>query len=170
MAQQSNILIDFTKWIFKWLAIFVAGLVVLGLLLMGGMLTWEWWSYGRHKGLISVLTVNSATQKDTKILLESGKSPEQTCAGGPFPIFVGFVNKSSRTVEYIGIDVSARLPGRSTNILTYDSYVKMDQIVEPGSGFGQCWRFSVIDDYKNNPELSKAIYSGRISNVRFKDE
>jgi hypothetical protein len=68
------------------------------------------------------------------------------------------------------IDVTAHLPERSTNILTYDSTVKSDQIIDPGSGFGSCWRFTVRDEYKNHPEIAKAIYSAKINYVRFKDD
>ena len=44
MPQQSNVLIDFVKWVFKWVAIFVGGLLGLGLVLGGGSWTWNWLS------------------------------------------------------------------------------------------------------------------------------
>jgi len=93
------------------------------------------------------------------------RGTERDCAGSDFPIFVGFFNNSSRTVESIVINVTARLPERSTNILTYRSYVETDRIIEPRTGVGSCWKFSVRDEYRTDPQVSKAIYSGRFRRI-----
>ena len=92
------------------------------------------------------------------------------CAGTDFPVLVVFMNDSSKTIEYIDIEVSARLPGRSTNILMYDAQAKADRIVEPQTGWGQCYRFRVLDEYKADPDVGKATYSAKINYVRFKGE
>jgi hypothetical protein len=172
VAVQGNALIDFTRWLFKCIAILVAGVVVLAILVGGGWWTWNWWSYERHKDRIEVVAMNIATPglPKSKFITELDQKDVGTLCGGEFPIFVGYVNNSSRTIEYISIDVTARLPERSTNILTYDSTVKSDQIIQPGGGFGICSRFVVDKDYKDNPEITKAIYSGKINYVRFKDD
>jgi hypothetical protein len=146
MAQQGNVLIDFTKWLFKCIAILFVSVVALAILVGGGWWTWDWWSYARHKDRIEVVAMNSATPEESskrKFITESDEKDVVTlCVGGEFPIFIGYVNKSSRTIELISIDVTAHLPERSTNILTYDSTVKSDQIIKPGEGYGSCWRFT----------------------------
>jgi hypothetical protein len=164
MTPSGNILIDFTKWVFKWLAILLVGLLAVVFALIGGWWTWYWWSYERHEKQIEVVAINSAAPSSSPKAVFA----ERECAGSDFPIFVGFFNNSSRTVESIVIDVTARLPERSTNILTYGSRVEMDRIIEPRTGFGSCWKFSVRDEYRTEPQFSKAIYSGKITYVRFK--
>jgi len=172
MAQHGNVLIDFTKWLFKCIAILFASVVVLAILVGGGFWTWNWWFYERHKDRIEVVARNSATPvlSKSKFITELDEKDVETLCKGELPIFIGYVNNSSRTIEYISIDVTARLPERSTNILNYDSTVKFDRIIDPGGGFGNCGRFTVRDEYKNHPEIAKAIYSGKINYVRFKDD
>ena len=171
MTQQGNVLIDFTKWLLKCIAILFVSVVVLVVLVGGGWWTWNWWSYERHRDRIEVVAMNSATPglSKSKMVTELDRKDVGTLCKGEFPIFVGYVNKSSRTIELISIDVTAHLPERSTNILTY-STARSDQIIEPGGGFGSCWRFTVRDEYKNDPEIANAIYSGKINYVQFKDD
>jgi hypothetical protein len=109
------------------------------------------------------VAINSAAPPSPKAVLA-----ERECAGSEFPIFVGFINNSS--VESLAIEMTARLPERSTNILAFGSRVEMDRIIEPRTGFGSCWKFSVRDEYRTDPQVSKAIYSGKIVYVRFKDD
>ena len=67
--------------------------------------------------------------------------------------------------------MSARLPRPlNKNILSYNFRVKMDRIVKPNEGFGNCWQFSVDSEHRGEPDISKAIYSGKIEYVRFKEE
>jgi hypothetical protein len=156
MPQESNVLIVFVNWLVKWLAIFVGGLVALGLSLVGGWWTWNWWTYERPKGQIHVAAINSAApQADTRVR----PANIEKCFGTEFPVLVAYFNESPRTIEYIDIEVKARLPGRSTNILMYDARATSDQIIEPRTGFVQCYRFSVRDEYKSDPDVAKAIYS-----------
>lgn len=173
MVQHGNVLIDFTKWLFKWIVIFVVGVVVLAVFLGGGWWAWNWWSYERHKNGIEVVALNSVAPEalKSKVVRESDNKEAGTfCAGSDFPIFVGYINKSSRSIEYVSIDISAHLPDHSTNILEYGSHVDSDRIIEPGGGFGFCRQFTVRDEYKTNPEIAKAIYSGTVRFVRFKDD
>jgi hypothetical protein len=170
MTPSGNILIDFTKWVFKWLAILLVGLLAVVFALIGGWRSWNWWSYERHEKQIKIVGINSAAPLSSPKVVLAERDKSAMCAGSEFPIFVGFVNNSSRTVESLVIEMTARLPERSTNILTYGSRVEMDRIIEPGGGYGSCWRFSVRDEYRTDPQVSKAIYSGKIAYVRFKDD
>jgi hypothetical protein len=101
MSQQGNVLIDFTKWIFKCIAILVGSVVVLAILVGGGWWTWNWWSYARHNDRIEVVAMNSATpgSSKSKIKTEYDKDVGTLCVGGEFPIFIGYVNNSSRTID-----------------------------------------------------------------------
>lgn len=65
------------------------------------------------------------------------------------------------------IDVTARLPEHSTNILGYDSNLKMDRIVEPGGGFGSCASIQIEEACKADPKVAQAIYTGKVYYVRF---
>jgi len=149
MAQHGNVLIDFTKWLFKCIAILFASVVVLAILVGGGFWTWNWWFYERHKNRIEVVALNSATPGlfKSNFITRDDKDAATQC-GGEFPIFIGYLNNSSRTIEYISIDVTAHLPERSTNILTY-STAKSDQIIKPGEGFSS--RSALISEFITSP-------------------
>jgi hypothetical protein len=163
MPEQSNVLIEFVKWLVKWVAIFVAGLIAVGLLFGGGWWAWNWWSYERPKGQIHAAAINSAAPpSDPKLPKETA----QRCLGTDYPILVVVINGSPKTIEYR----YRGEPGRSTNILTWDAQAKSDQIVEPKTGWGQCYRFAVRDEYKSDPDATKAIYSAKVSYVRFKGD
>jgi hypothetical protein len=58
MTPSGNILIDFTKWVFKWLAILLVGLLAVVFALIGGWWTWNWWSYGSHEKQIEIVAKN----------------------------------------------------------------------------------------------------------------
>ena len=62
MTPSGNVLIDFTKWVFKWLAILLVGLLAVVFVLIGGWWTWNWWSYERHEKQIEVVAINSAAR------------------------------------------------------------------------------------------------------------
>ncbi len=159
-----NPLIEFTKWLLKWTGIVLLGLIVLAVVIGGGAWAWNWYSYDRHVAKIQPVVTRKGASP-SKVVADT-KPVEELC-NDDYPIFVGFTNGSSQTVEYVQIDVTARLPGHSTNILRYDSNLKMDRIVEPGGGFGQCARFQVDEAYKADPKVAQGIYTGTVYYVRF---
>jgi hypothetical protein len=71
MGQRGNPLIDFTKWLFKWLAIVIAGLFALGLFLFIGTWAWNWWSHGRHMEKIVVVAINSGESATANTAMSS---------------------------------------------------------------------------------------------------
>ena len=85
----------------------------------------------------------------------------------PFPIYVSFVNNSSRTVEYIDFDIIARQAGRSTNIADYGDYTS-DWILRPGEVWGNCWRVNLKSGYEIL-DLRDLEYEAKINYVRFQE-
>jgi hypothetical protein len=167
MTPQSNILIGSAGWLRKLAPIFVIGLVAGGLLIAAGRCAWNWWSYDRPRGQIAVFAINGPSQPPPSH--PTFKQLKDFCVDKELPIFVVFFNESRRTIEYIDIEVNAHLPGRSANILTY-AQTSLDQIVEPKSGWGQCYTFGVSDQYKNDPDVANALYSAKVNFVRFKED
>lgn len=161
---ESNQIIGFVKWCLKWIGIAITSLVVISLVIWGGVTGYDHYTQGRHEEKIAVHILNDPTYTDK----ESGEE-ERVCSDD-HPIFIQYDNNSSRTVEKIWIDVEARLPGRSTNILRYNANAKSDYITPPGETWANCWRFPINDEYKDHSELKEAEYSGKISMVSFADE
>lgn len=149
MAAEGNALIGFTKWVLKWIGIVVGSLIALALVATGVAYSYQWWTVGRHAAEI-------------KLVVSNGKH----CKDKEFPTFVGFVNDSSETVEYVSIRVRAYLPNRSPEILNY-SEVKFDDLVKPTEGIGNCYAFVVRDEFKGAENLASVIYTTEISEIRF---
>lgn len=168
-----NPMIVYTKWLLKWLGITILSLIAIAVLGAGGVWAWQWWSHDRHAANIDIVVKHknqwsndpSVEPAPTK-LVGGTASP---CPEDSHPVFVGIVNRSSKTIDYISIRVSAHLPDYSTNILPYSSDANMDRIVPPTGGFGQCWMFNFSSEYKNNPETKAALYEGILNFVRFRD-
>ena len=197
-----NPLIEFTKWILKWISIVVGCLVVLGTVIGLGAWSWRWWTHHRHEAAIRIVVRNDGTtildrvKRNIARMVEQN-APEADINGylhaegvtleqvrshnvgspsvdsarctGDHPIFVSFTNGSSRTVEYISIEISAHLPNHSTNILSWNSKATMDRVVHPKEGYGGCWKFPFSDEYTKNSETRNAVYEGHVWSVRFKD-
>ena len=67
-------------------------------------------------------------------LLGMGDIPQ--CTNEALPIFVEFMNGSSRTVEAIGIHLAAHLDGHSSVLWNHD--IAIDNVVPPGGKFATC--------------------------------
>jgi hypothetical protein len=151
MAAEGNVLIGFTKWVLKWIGIVAGSLIALALVAAGVAYSYHWWTVLRHEAAIKLVVSN-----------------HKHCTDKFFPTFVGFVNDSSKTVEYLSIRVRAYLPTRSPEILNY-SEVKFDRLVKPTEGFGNCFSFVPRDEFKEAKDLEKAIYTAEIDELRFWD-
>jgi hypothetical protein len=163
---ETNVLIGFTKWIFKWLGIIAGGLVVLSLVVFAVWWPWNWWSHERHKNALVVRAINSQdAERISKVKTKDNIVP---CAETEFPVFVGFSNKSSRVVEYIRVRVTAHLPNHSTDILSYQT-VESDRIVPPGDRWAKCYQPDFMTAYEKHPDLKKAVYEAKVDHVRFKE-
>jgi hypothetical protein len=155
MNEPKNPLIEFAKWLLKAAAFAVLSVVGLGLLSWGGYALWSWYDKDRH-----VAKIDLQVFSDQKHL-------ESLCKDGGV-VFVGYVNHSGRTIEYLTVDVTAHRPGRSTDILT-GAKANYDYVTKPEAGFGDCWSFPFAYNEDKNPENAKAEYEGKISWVKFKD-
>jgi hypothetical protein len=151
MAQTGNVLIDCTKWLFKWFFVALLCLIAVGAVIFAFGFSWTWWTNGRHVSKVSATVMRS----------------DKLCADPAFPIFVGITNGSTKTIQSATFEVSAHLPDHSTNILGYRS-ISWDNVIKPSGVFGQCYNFTPEESYKDNAAV--AIFEGKISYVTFKDD
>ena len=82
-----NPLIEFTKWLFKWIALITLGIPAV---VIGGPAAWHWLNHDRHVPNIKVIVATEHSPPDPAWPV--GFSCEHL-------VFVSFVNNSSRTVE-----------------------------------------------------------------------
>jgi hypothetical protein len=129
------------------LLVFVAGLVTGSTDLFRNVQ--YWYTHGRHE-----------TKVKAQLFLD------RTMCVESHPIAVGFVNSSSKTVESIRFSLSARGPGRSSNLADYYFYVD-DSILEPGQGRMRCWRQPNLNEKIDDP--AKLNWSVNIEKVQFAD-
>jgi hypothetical protein len=108
--------------ILKWLLIASAALIVLVAAGVGIYFANEWYTYGRH-----------AAQVQPWIRID----PE-LCKTGGYPLFIGFTNKSDKTVDRVWFGIVAKVPGHSTNVSDYKT-LSSDKIIKPDEGFGTCY-------------------------------
>ncbi len=191
-THNTNVLIEFTKWLLLWVAKIFGCLVILAIVIGFGVWGWNWWNYERHLSKIDVVVkVEDINLKELGVSIEDAfnffngdlskvsteglkliqkKGPKTGCSA-EYPLMVAFYNGSSKTINNISIQLSAYLPGRSTNVLDWSNHsIDYDYITEPKKVYGACWKeFKVKDEFKNDPDISKLIYKGSINYVSFKD-
>jgi hypothetical protein len=117
------------RWLL-WLLLIVVGLALIGLGIYWG---YDWYTYQHPKSQIK-LTANIG----------------QTCKG-EYPVFVGVINDSAKTILSYTFDVVARQKGYSKNLArSYETYSD-DKVLGPNEGYGTCWR--IIKDGANYPKV-----------------
>lgn len=117
------------RLILKWGG--AALLVIAGLI---GILVLGVWAYNQ-------VTYETPLSKLDRAILVAPNSP---CADPAYPVMVGVVNKSDRTIERIFFRLEARIKGHSTNVLSFETY-DSDRIIKPSESFGNCWRVPAFD-------------------------
>jgi hypothetical protein len=60
------------------------------------------------------------------------------CPDDKYPIHIIIGNGSGRTLQHTTFSLSARQPGRSSDLAEYNSY-EDDHISPPKQGYGGCW-------------------------------
>jgi hypothetical protein len=108
------------RWLIKWLGIVLAGLMLAGSL---GWLGYEGFHY----------LTNERYAAKVRAVVRTGKECPDS-----YPLFVGWVNESSRIVRSISFVLTATYENHSTNLASGRRY-KEDRIMKPGEGFGRCW-------------------------------
>jgi len=81
----------------------------------------------------------------------TSREPKHICASDPvYPLFVGIINNSSKTLDKVTFSLKATRKGYSTDLATYASYTD-DRIRKPGEGWGGCWHAPLQTDVKDDP-------------------
>lgn len=105
----------------RWGLYVFVGLVVLGLLIWGVVAAYTYQTETRHENNVVVVVKVSDT------CLEE------------FPIAVGIMNNSGRTIESIRIYPKAHREGYSKD-LSSSASIETDKIIAPGERHAFCWR------------------------------
>ena len=122
------------RTVLKWLGISLLGFGVLAGLALSGFWLHSYLTYTLPKSKIEVVI----------------KADQSFCESSPeYPVFVGFVNNSDRTVNSVDFTIEARLKGRSSNVHSYNT-IRDDHIMKPSEGFGQCYRPTWSYEYKDS--------------------
>lgn len=116
----------------KWLAFGLLGVIALGLAVWGAVRTYRYFDYDRPKSEVQLVV----------------KRDKDFCSS-EFPVFVGVVNKSQRTILRYSFKFEVNEKGHSTNIASWDSN-EDDKIIKPGEGWGICWRVKHKDSTYSN--------------------
>jgi len=125
--------------IFKWLLFSVVGIVGIAVAVMASVFTYNYLTYDRHAANVQILVTPHKPNTGA------------ACADTPeYPLFIGIINKSSKTIDQVTFSLEARRKGYSTNLATYESHTQ-DKILKPGEGWGQCWRPPLKSEVKDDP-------------------
>jgi hypothetical protein len=102
--------------------------------------------------VISVILFNYQTETRQKNKIEIIIKPSEKC-DKQYPIAIGVINKSSRTIEKITIYPKAQKEGYSTNLAGYNS-IDNDKIIKPNEGNVVCYtgRLDYGNQEKYKPE------------------
>ena len=108
--------------IFKWLVIATSALAAIAVILFAAAYGYYWYTYDRH-----VKNVDFIVSTDRK-----------ECPEDDYPIYIIIRNRSGHTLESASFRLSARQPGRSSELVDYSSY-ENDHIILPNEGYSGCW-------------------------------
>lgn len=89
--------------------------------------------------IVTWVSVKSCMDKseEDKVTIQISFAPA-SCGEG-YPLNIGFINGSSKTVNEINWSIEGYLPGYSENALEYSSE-KSDKILKPGEQFFLCYK------------------------------
>jgi hypothetical protein len=122
MAEAVQAFRQITWLIVKWALIITVVVVVLIAASIGIFYAHQWYSYDRHAANVA-LDINAT---------------KQACADDKYPIRVRIMNSSERTLEKTSFSLGARVKGRSTDLVEYQSY-EDDHISKPKEGYSACY-------------------------------
>lgn len=107
------------------------------------------------------LGVTDKMLEDAQYLL-SYYVPSTLCSDDT-PLFVFYRNRSSKTIDFIRIELSGFLPKRSSNILSYPAAFESDYLLEPSDSRAEC----TAARYENDFVPQDARYEGKVSRAQF---
>lgn len=136
--------------IVKWLLLTIAALIALIGVAVATYFGHHWYTYERHAAKIEPII----------------RIDDKLCAKGDYPLFISFVNKSGATIDRVSFTLEARMPGRSSNIASFENY-SSDAIIKPGEGFGSCYRVPRLSEFVLN--LSSLKWSLTLVRYTFAD-
>lgn len=122
------------KKLLKWVAIAILTLIAIGLLIFAWSKFDDWYTVDRHKKNIQVVALFG----------------EKVCTDKKFPMLLGVVNNSTKTIEKIYVYVKVNRIGYSSKLNRWGS-LDYDKIIKPGESWGQCW--SVVSADYDKPNL-----------------
>ena len=123
-----------TWLIIKWALIISAVLLLLLALSAAFFYLHQWYTHDRH-------AANVAIDIDTT---------KQACPDDKYPIRVRIMNGSERTLEKTSFSLGARIKGRSTDLVEYQSY-EDDHINKPKEGYSACYMVPKLTQPVPNP-------------------
>lgn len=115
------------KRILKWALVSISLLFGIGLLFYGWLYFYDWYTVERHKSKVEVVAYFDAEKCNKE-----------------YPLFIGVVNKSKKTLDKVTIYVKVTKNGHSTQ-LNYDTSYSVDKILTPGNSWGYC--VTVLDNH-----------------------
>lgn len=115
------------KRILKWVLVSISILFSIGVLIYGLASFYDWYSIDRHR-----LKVEAVASFDSEKCTKE------------YPLFIGVVNNSKKTVDKVTIYVKVTKKGYSTQ-LNYDTSYSIDKILAPSEGWGGC--VTVLDNH-----------------------
>lgn len=121
------------KKIFRWIAMAVLALIGLFIIIFSWSKFSDWYKIDRHKNNIKVVALF-----DKKI-----------CDDKNFPLLIGVVNNSSKTIEKISINIKVTKTGFSSKLNGWGNF-DYDKIIKPGESWGLCWSVNSADYGKPN--------------------
>lgn len=138
------------KLLGKWVLIAVAILVAFTVIITASLGGHSWLTYGRHAARVTATVKIDPTKKCT----------------AANPLMIEIFNGSTKTVEHTIIDLSAKRPGRSTDI--GDITDSNDFVILPGRTLAACTVPNVLGA-EPGEDLRRFEWGIRSLSVRFAD-
>lgn len=129
------------KRLMKWAVLALISIILLGAVAYGGYWGWEYVRYELPKAKVQIVT----------------NTTEKRC-NDAYPIFVGIVNRSDRTVLRTRVRLQAFQPNRSTNLESWND-ISDDRIIRPGDGWGRCVNPGMNSNAPENVNLRELDWS-----------
>lgn len=141
-----------SAWLGCWLIVIVA---ISAALAAAGIQAHQFVTYDKPKSQIEVVV----------------KRDSGLCKDTQWPIFVGIVNNSSRTVLETRVHLAARLPSHSTDYADRQA-LESDRILKPTEGWGSCWNPPLRYTYRDDTNLKRDELEWTLSefSVTFSDQ